>query len=131
MENILQGRNLCPHCFTKLDEAGACPQCGAAEHVHKYPKALAEGVVLADRYVVGSVLGKGGFGITYLCYDLRREERVAVKEYFPDLLSHRNTGETRVSTQTSARSAETSGVVTNVARGSMRTGPPSQRKTSR
>ena len=38
---------------------------------------------------------------------------------------------TRVWTRTSARSSETSGVETNVARGSMRTSPPVQRKTSR
>ncbi|MBQ2829282.1 MAG: serine/threonine protein kinase, partial [Clostridia bacterium] len=53
---------------------------------------------LAGRYVVGRVLGKGGFGITYLCYDTRENKTVAVKEYLPDHLTHRNTGETHVST---------------------------------
>ena len=64
----------------------------------KYPTALTEGTILAGRYVVGRVLGKGGFGVTYLCYDSKDKTRVAIKEYLPDSLTHRNTGETQVST---------------------------------
>ena len=54
-------------------------------------------MILAGRYMVGKVLGKGGFGITYLCYDLKLDKKVAVKEYLPDSLTHRNSGETAVS----------------------------------
>ncbi len=95
----LNGKNLCEHCFSEIeDSSGACSQCTCRKNNEKYLTALPEGTILAGRYIVGRVLGKGGFGITYLCYDTKDEKRVAVKEYLPDSLSHRNTGETIVST---------------------------------
>lgn len=45
--------------------------------------ALAAGTILSDRYVIGKVIGSGGFGITYLAYDTEYEKKVAVKEYYP------------------------------------------------
>lgn len=37
----------------------------------------------SGHYVVGRVLGKGGFGITYLALDTILNTRVAIKEFFP------------------------------------------------
>lgn len=45
--------------------------------------ALTAGTALGDRYVLGKVIGSGGFGITYLAYDTEDERKVAVKEYYP------------------------------------------------
>ena len=39
--------------------------------------------ILEGRYLIGKVLGEGGFGITYTGFDLRLEERVAIKEFYP------------------------------------------------
>ncbi|MDH5648212.1 MAG: serine/threonine protein kinase, partial [Gammaproteobacteria bacterium] len=41
-------------------------------------------------YAIESVLGKGGFGITYLARDTKLGARVAIKEYFPQGLAVRN-----------------------------------------
>lgn len=49
------------------------------------PTELAPGAGLAEsRYEIGSVLGRGGFGITYQGFDHRLERSVALKELFPE-----------------------------------------------
>jgi hypothetical protein len=40
-------------------------------------------------YRIESVLGAGGFGMTYLCTDTNLDEHVAIKEYFPSDLALR------------------------------------------
>ena len=55
----------------------------------KYPVALEAGTVLNGRYLIGRVLGQGGFGITYLAYDQSLKARVAVKEYMPNDMAAR------------------------------------------
>ena len=54
------------------------------------------------RYEVVSVLGQGGFGITYRARDTQLERDVAIKEYLPSALAIRHDGATVVprSTQT-------------------------------
>ncbi len=44
---------------------------------------LETGVVLHDRYRINSVIGQGGFGITYDGTDLNLDMHIAIKEYFP------------------------------------------------
>lgn len=41
-------------------------------------------------YAIKSILGQGGFGITYLAYDLNLEREVAIKEYMPAEFAHRD-----------------------------------------
>ena len=84
--------NLCYNCFKEIPEGdGPCPYCGfdLSENVKKYPVALRAGTVLNGRYIVGRVLGQGGFGITYLAYDQSLKARVAVKEYMPNDMAAR------------------------------------------
>ena len=81
-----QERNICYNCFKEKPEGGGpCPCCGfdLEENAAKYPAALRAGTVLKGRYVIGRVLGQGGFGITYLAWDQSLEAKVAVKEYMP------------------------------------------------
>ena len=83
---------LCYNCFRERPEGeGPCPYCGfdLEENARDYPNALRAGTVLNDRYVVGRVLGQGGFGITYLAWDGKLQARVAVKEFMPNEIATR------------------------------------------
>ena len=85
--------NLCPNCFQPIDpNAYTCPLCGFSRqsNCEKYPLALTPGTVLAGRFIIGRVLGQGGFGITYLAQDYQTKERVALKEYFPEAMVTRS-----------------------------------------
>ncbi len=91
-------RKLCFHCFQeKANPAGACPHCGYDPATQgQYPLALPAGSVLAGRYIVGRVLGQGGFGITYVALDVQKKIRVAVKEYMPESMATRQGGTLQV-----------------------------------
>ena len=61
-----------------------CPECGRAYgSVHAEPFALKPGTILNGKYLMGEMLGQGGFGITYIGFDLLLEQKIAIKEYFP------------------------------------------------
>ena len=49
------------------------------------------------RYVIGSLIGRGGFGITYLAYDTALDRRIALKEYYPKGIALRDTDNHTVS----------------------------------
>lgn len=102
----INNRKLCENCFAKTDRE-PCPYCGfnRASYVND-PATLAVGSILERRYVIGKMLGKGGFGITYLAYDMKLERKVAIKEYYPYGLAVRNIGSTFVSVS-NAESAAT------------------------
>ncbi len=61
-----------------------CPNCGydpAKDKRMEY--ALPPETILAGKYMAGRVLGQGGFGITYIGWDITLERKVAIKEYYP------------------------------------------------
>lgn len=77
-------RQYCLYCMSPLREGPPCPACGQTGSAYSPAShQIPPGSVLAGRYLVGRVLGEGGFGITYLGCDLRLELRVAIKEYYP------------------------------------------------
>lgn len=73
----------CYGCMEKIT-GSPCPLCGMDPgNASKYPYALQPGTILNGKFVVGKVLGQGGFGITYIGWDLALENKVAIKEYYP------------------------------------------------
>ena len=75
---------LCPGCFAEKGAVAVCPYCGYDESERRTPLVLPHRTVLNGQFVVGKVLGKpGGFGITYLGWDINLATLVAVKEYLP------------------------------------------------
>ena len=81
----------CPSCMAKLTSAdGKCPVCGSELNIENAPHQLPVNSILNGRYLVGKVLGAGGFGITYIGYDLRLDGKVAIKEYYPSGAANRS-----------------------------------------
>jgi serine/threonine protein kinase len=89
---------LCMGCMSQRGTAETCPHCGYVEGtptsslLHLPPRS-----VLHEQYVIGRVLGHGGFGITYIGWDKLLERKLAVKEYFPAGIAMRTSGTAEVS----------------------------------
>ena len=88
----------CLGCMEQFEEMyDICPFCGyevgtpAEDAIHLNP-----GTMLHDRYIMGRVLGYGGFGVTYIGWDGKLEQKVAIKEYLPSEFSTRMPGQTCV-----------------------------------
>ena len=73
-----------------------CPYCGLKVETAPDPSQIRPGTVLAQRYEVGFALKIGLYTITYIAYDLQREEKVIVKEYYPSQLCSRVDGGNRI-----------------------------------
>lgn len=73
----------CPNCMANTGYAyDVCPVCGGSMNVVNEPHQLPVNSILNGRYIIGRTLGAGGFGITYVGYDLKLNSKVAIKEYY-------------------------------------------------
>ena len=82
----------CYNCMSLVGQGSTfCRYCGKnlSESSDMSPYQLKPGTVLQNRYLIGSVLGEGGFGITYIGLDKVLAKRVAVKEFYPAGAAHR------------------------------------------
>lgn len=82
----------CYNCMSLVGQDSTfCRYCGKnlRESSDMSPYQLKPGTVLQNRYLIGSVLGEGGFGITYIGLDKVLAKRVAVKEFYPAGAAHR------------------------------------------
>ena len=98
----------CNNCFKTFNsELGICPYCGYEdEDPAKEPYFLHPGMTLNNRYIVGEVLGFGGFGITYKAWDSSLNTVVAVKEYYYSGLATREPSTQMVKIYAQNRRAE-------------------------
>lgn len=78
-------KEICLGCMNeKVDENGMCPVCHTNNNeIESNSRHLPLRFILKGKYLIGKVIGEGGFGITYVGYDLDLEIRVAIKEFFP------------------------------------------------
>ena len=74
----------CYYCMSKKQTEGICEICGHQNEPDLCVHHLPVGTVLMNRYVIGRVLGEGGFGITYISRDIHLDMVVAIKEYYPN-----------------------------------------------
>ena len=85
------GSGYCYGCMEQIT-AYPCPRCGYSPTNAIAPYILRPGTILKGKYLIGRVLGQGGFGITYIGLDLQLQRKVAIKEYYPSGYAGRKGG---------------------------------------
>ena len=90
--------NRCLHCMEEKRLPGVCAYCGVDDQaLANSLNALAPKSLLNGRYLIGRTLGSGGFGNTYLAFELNLQSKLAIKEYMPYGIALRHPGTTMVS----------------------------------
>ncbi|MDD3253280.1 MAG: FHA domain-containing serine/threonine-protein kinase [Lachnospiraceae bacterium] len=85
---------MCPNCFKFHFTPEGCLDCGYMENPQtRGGYTLPANTLLGNRFIIGRVLGIGGFGITYKAYDTLYRQICAVKEFAPSGLAYRMPGE--------------------------------------
>lgn len=96
--------HLCLSCFKEKGNYEVCPYCGyVIETKVTQSGYLQPGMILAGRYIIGLVVGVGGFGITYKAYDAKLDMVVAIKEFYPSGIVSRRPADTHVEIFTSSQ----------------------------
>ena len=84
----------CLNCMGIYDEYyDVCPHCGfVAGTLPKEAFHLHPGMTLSERYIIVTVLGFGGVGITYRVWDAKLQIMIAIKAYYPSGIVNRIPG---------------------------------------
>jgi serine/threonine protein kinase len=99
--------NICFGCMEEKSAGLACPYCGYEEGSE--PESvlhLTPGTILQEKFLLGCALGQGGFGITYLAWDMTLNIKLAIKEYLPQQLATRSAGQTMLNVYKSSLAEE-------------------------
>lgn len=82
-------------CFACMNPTDTliCPKCGFdssnTNTKENAPLFLPPETVIKERYYIGMPIEQNGEGVTYMGYDTLQNERVRIREFFPDTLCHR------------------------------------------
>ncbi|HLX45913.1 MAG TPA: serine/threonine-protein kinase [Bryobacteraceae bacterium] len=88
---------LCMGCMENDSGEPVCPKCGSPFNLTSLNSLqLPPRTLLHDQYLLGRALGHGGFGVTYLAWDIGLATRLAVKEFMPNGVAGRGGGMTEV-----------------------------------
>ena len=87
---------LCLGCMNPIGTEKTCRYCGYVQGTPPKEAFHIPPGCLLGKYLIGRVLGSGGFGITYIAFDTQFKIRVAIKEYLPPELATRMPGDTQV-----------------------------------
>ena len=84
-KTLVDPNRLCMRCMELLENTSVpCPKCGFSLKDYQQPEnGMPPYEILNGKYLVGKVIGIGGFGITYIGWDFYQSKKVCIKEYFP------------------------------------------------
>ncbi len=80
MKQIATGQSVCPYCKAQVPCSPNPEDC--LQPGYHLPKST-------GRYVIGRVIGRGGFGITYIAFDTLLRVTRCIKEFFPQSFKRR------------------------------------------
>ncbi len=85
--------NLCINCMGEKHEGEhKCHRCGFDDRTYNpLPYVLPPYTPLNGKYIIGRMLGAGGFGITYIAIDTALDRVVTIKEFFVRQSMYRHT----------------------------------------
>ena len=83
-DQVMDFNRICINCMKEKGEGETvCLNCGFNPREYKTRSyTLPPFTILHGNYLIGRVLGAGGFGITYLGMDMQLERMVAIKEFY-------------------------------------------------
>lgn len=84
--------HICSNCFAKTNTQYPCFNCGSYPNQNSGPNTLKIRTTLRGNngILVGKTMGSGGFGITYMGFELNLERKVIIKEYLPLQIASRS-----------------------------------------
>ena len=84
-KTLVDPNRLCMGCMELLENTGVpCPKCGFSLKDYQQPEnGMPPYEILNGKYLVGKVIGIGGFGLTDIGWDFYQSKKVCIKEYFP------------------------------------------------
>lgn len=89
----MEEQNLCPHCFSLLEEGETvCPECGLTAASRNPADLLPIGTVLGGRFQVGRSVHRNSLLAIYLAWDMEKGRKVSLEEFFPKFLTRAEDG---------------------------------------
>jgi serine/threonine protein kinase len=102
---------ICETCYSALLPGKTCGYCDNNQPGKSFQSdVLRLGTILGRKYKLGRLLSRGGFGATYLAWDLNLAVRIAIKEFLPRQLVSREPGKTAVLAYPGSESAFEAGL---------------------
>ena len=91
-------KRLCYGCMEFKDsDDRVCQSCGYADDTSYDPNYIKPGTILAEKYVIGAMIGVNSEGATYIGYNQSIGCRILIREYMPQGLCSRVKGKSNLS----------------------------------
>ena len=84
--------NLCMNCFGELTNGSVCENCNYDNDSPTDMMYLQPKTILADRYIIGSVVAHESDAVVYMAYDTQLDTVVNIREFLPKGIANRLEG---------------------------------------